>query len=554
MAKHLLLKTGRFYFRRRIPKRLHLQLGSSDLVVALPACSQHMAVQMARKASARFDLILLTEMTDQSIDRAKLHQIIRSEFELYLKERDWQNRGRFDNRQDERNEGLLEAAREDLRMKFWENAAVNVDLALQDEAIELKVGGPEYKELAMGFLRANVEALRISSARFRGDYTATPEDPLFIGNYVEPEPQTMSLAAACDAFKSEMVTNGHWQQDSERGYSDSLSVFCELVGDYRLASVGRRKIAEFVDQLRRLPRLRGKSNALRAKTLLELMADVENGVLDPISESKVEGHLNRIAAMFEWACRRGEISTNPCQGVYRAPRKTRRDRDAKSAWSVEQLARLFSSPIYRGRSSQSHRFKAGSLILRDEWYWLPLLLAFHPFRPEEAAQLEVADFQRIGEVWFCSIDGGVTRDEVVATGKRIKNLSSQRLMPMHSILHELGFEEFVSTQRKAKLGKVFPGLKQGGKAERYNNYFSKMFNQGIRSLGIEGVTVSGLRPTAITAMANAGIEETMRMRLSGHSLTGQSNRYVKELDIQKAKSAIDSIQYPGIDADYIRGA
>ncbi len=554
MAKHLLLKAGRFYFRRRIPKRLHLQLGSSDLVVALPACSQRMAVQMARKASAQFDLILLTDMTDKSIDREKLHQIIRKEFDLYLKEHDWMNRHEFDEERDERNEKLLEGGRELLRYKSWQDAAVNVDLALRDEGLELEFGSPEYKELAMGFLRANVEAMRISAARFRGDYTAKPEDPLFLGRHVEPEQSTMSVEEACKAFIADMVTTQHWQQDSEAGHKTTFKVFCEWLGDYRLASVQRRKITEFIECLRLLPKNRGKSTELRTMSLSQMTEAVRDGKFKAISEGKVEDHMNRISALFDWARRRGEISQNPCIDVYLAPKKTERDRDAKKDWTVEQLATLFSCAIYRGRSSKSHKFKPGPCLIRDEWYWLPLLLAFHPFRPEEAAQLEVADFKIVDGVWLCSIDGGVTRSGVEAMNKRIKNLSSQRLMPIHSILIDLGFEEFAKERKEARDLKIFPDLKPGGKASRYNNYFSKMFNRGIKSIGIEDVTISSLRPTAITALANASVDPIVRKRLQGHSLEGQDNRYIKELSVIVAKAAIDSIQYPGIDADFIRGA
>lgn len=513
-----------------------------------------MAVQMARKASARFDLILLTDMTDKSIDRAKLHQIIRKEFELYLKEHDWKNRHEFDEERDERNEKLLEGGRELLRYKSWQDAAVNVDLALRDEELELEFGSPEYKELAMGFLRANVEAMRISAARFRGDYTAKPEDPLFLGRYVEPELETLSVADACEQYITDRIAKRGWRKDQQKEARNTLKLFQEYVGDARLASIDKRKVNGFSDLVHLLPVMRGKSNELRGLNTSQLVELVKKGEIQAIGPTTVGKHMRNLNAFFEWALRRAEIPANPCVGVYEPQRATHKKSDEVNGWSEEQLRILFSCPIYHGRKSEGRRFTVGTMRIKDDWYWMPLFLAFHPIRPEEIAQIQVADiFMKEGVLGF-QIEGGVTADEIDLTGKKVKNVLARRFIPIHHLLLELGLEQILSAKKRTPNERFFSSFKAQGHAQRYSQYFCRFFNEQIKGLGISGVSTYGLRHTSITALAQNCHDVTLRRHLQGHAQGVQDDRYIKGVSVTAAKAAIDSIQYPGIDADFIRGA
>src|SRR5687768_14137237 len=73
--------------------------------------------------------------------------------------------------------------------------------------------------------------------------------------------------------------------------------------------------------------------------------------------------------------------------------------------------------------------------------WLPFLALYTGGRLEELGQLRTADVREHDGVTYLAIEGG--------DGKRIKNRSSRRRIPVHPELVGLGFLSFVARQRTA---------------------------------------------------------------------------------------------------------
>jgi hypothetical protein len=63
------------------------------------------------------------------------------------------------------------------------------------------------------------------------------------------------------------------------------------------------------------------------------------------------------------------------------------DAKKRSVWSLERITSLVTSPIYTGCFSQHRRWRSGRMIIRDSFYWLPLIQLTVGPRPEEAAAL-----------------------------------------------------------------------------------------------------------------------------------------------------------------------
>lgn len=554
MAKHLLLKNGRLYFRRRIPSRLTAQLGRSDFVRLLPPCTHHDAVQIARALSAQLDQAFAQAMTDSTIDRDKLNELARLTFSEFLKEYDWLNRRPHSEKGAEINAWRCEGARELLRMKFWQDAVPTAEQVMAEHGVSAPFQSPEFIELCFKLLRANAEAARISAARFDGDYTAAPADPLFFGCDIDPPPPSLSLEEAFEKYRTEKQASGDWRAEALRENENTFSLLAGHFGEIRISAIKRKRIAEFLDLIRRLPKKRGKSDALRRLSLQELAEMVDAGELEPIGQTTVAKHMKNVVALLHWAVRQGEITENPAVGVYKPSKRIRSANEERASWSASQLQILFSCPLYRGGQSLHRRFKSGKMVVQDAWYWLPLFMAFHPVRPEEIAQLQLTDVVETNGTIVIDINGGITPEEVAQTGKQVKNVASRRQVPVHAVLCDLGFSEYVRKISADKNARLFPDLTAQGKADRYGQYICKRLNVKFKAMGIEGISIYGLRHTAITSLANTCDNETMRRRLQGHTLQGEDGRYIKGFEVSRLKEAIDGIQYPGIDADFIRGA
>ena len=63
-------------------------------------------------------------------------------------------------------------------------------------------------------------------------------------------------------------------------------------------------------------------------------------------------------------------------------------------WIPDELRTLFFRPVWLGCKSDVRRTEPGSLILRDEPSWIPLIARFSGMRQEEICQLHVEDVGR----------------------------------------------------------------------------------------------------------------------------------------------------------------
>ncbi|WP_260432044.1 DUF6538 domain-containing protein [Pseudomonas aeruginosa] len=125
-------------------------------------------------------------------------------------------------------------------------------------------------------------------------------------------------------------------------------------------------------------------------------------------------------------------------------RKTVRTRGGK-AFSKTDVEAIFSGYIYRG-ALPANRTKAYPF-----WFWLPLVGYFTGARTNEIAQLDTADIREIDGYPcfdFCPDAPGAFE------AKRVKT-EEARQVPIHPQLIELGFLDYVESQRKAKQKKLF---------------------------------------------------------------------------------------------------
>ena len=107
---------------------------------------------------------------------------------------------------------------------------------------------------------------------------------------------------------------------------------------------------------------------------------------------------------------------------------------------------------------------AGSLIIRDDKYWLPLLGLYHGNRLEEFAQLHRSDVRCEDGIWYMDINDD---DQ-----KQLKNDQSKRRVPVHPFVQELGFLEYVNSVATEPKGRIFPQLRPGGPDKKLGYFFT----------------------------------------------------------------------------------
>ena len=108
-------------------------------------------------------------------------------------------------------------------------------------------------------------------------------------------------------------------------------------------------------------------------------------------------------------------------------------------FSSQHLAAIFGHDIFT-----SHNFRS------PYQYWIPLISMYSGLRPLEAAQLHLEDIKLSGEIRYFDVNDTPPR--------KLKARYSLRRVPIHSVLIDLGFIDFIEELKKADEKVLFPEL------------------------------------------------------------------------------------------------
>lgn len=196
----------------------------------------------------------------------------------------------------------------------------------------------------------------------------------------------------------------------------------------------------------------------------------------------------------------------------------RKKNQALAAWSPDDLRHAFTAPVWHGCAGLWDRFKPGDVIFHDACYFVPLIIALHGCRSDEAAGLAPNDVMDAGETPFIHFR--------VNRLRRIKTAASDRKIPINPALIRLGFLEYVRAIRGLDHNTLFPELHHSTLSFDHNFYDkifepwrATMFPTGTsRKRGRKDVDVRSIRSTCITHLRAVGCPKDLRQAIVGHEV------------------------------------
>jgi len=214
---------------------------------------------------------------------------------------------------------------------------------------------------------------------------------------------------------------------------------------------------------------------------------------------------------------------------------TNRTEASRRPWSIDELRAFFGLPIYTAYAVP-FTTNAGA----DAAYWIPLLGLFTGATVSELAQLRPKDITTNPESPTLRI---TDEGEDMTT----KNAYRIREVPIHSELVRLGFLEYAEAMKAQGKLSLWPALKL--RKDKPGGYFSEWFGQTRRAPPVNFGDVPDfhcLRHTVRSAMAEAGFEDSVKDRITGHTVRGSAGTTVYEHPVAILRKAVESIQYPGL--------
>ncbi|MCB4862508.1 site-specific integrase [Sphingobium sp. PNB] len=284
-------------------------------------------------------------------------------------------------------------------------------------------------------------------------------------------PKAKTLGEVYDLYTAD--PRHTWCERTRIAYRTTRNWVMEFFGEeIAINEIAREQARGFVQLLTQVPR-----HADRKFPGLTIVQAVEAAKQRPdtgvISIANVNAYLNKFSGVLNWAVEEGYLDKSPAKGL-RLPDPIKK-RDKRRPFSIEQLRRIFSSPLYTGCVDDVYGYaKVGDARPRRARFWIPLIALFSGMRMNEICQLKVGDIRILdGVQCFVVIEDG---------DKRVKTAASERAIPIHQELIRIGFLAFVDEQRAAGQADLFHELSPGPHGYRSTN-FSKWFSRFLVNIG-----------------------------------------------------------------------
>lgn len=471
---------------------------------------------------------------------------------------------------------VSERTRGDLATSDFKSASMVAALAIKKHGLSGTLQDHEIAQVQQAMLRGGIDLADALRARYEGDFTYLPKDPLLTkelakhpptgpdvqfkpdsGPAVSPGSQQSerqpkngstghpigeNFEVVADTFRQTQLRRKVWENQTALQARKTYALFAETAGNRPLAQYDRGDAVGFKNLLQDLPADYGKAAKYREMAAAEIVTSTKDQDLTRLSPRTVQRHIAALSTLWESVIEAGEIGTNIFAGFKFAA--TKKANEQREMWPEDKLSALFATPVWAGCQSADRRSKPGNQVIKDEKFWLPLIAVFSGMRQEELCQLQLSDIRQEGGIWVFDVNSD--SDRKVKTGESI------RLVPIHSMLIKAGFLRYVEEQRAANQELVFSQLKRGGADQRLGHNFSKWFTRYRREVGLyrPDMNFHSFRHSATTFMQWSGVLEQIIDKVTGHVRQGETARYTKNFKIEQLRDAIEGIE-PKIDLSHL---
>lgn len=337
-------------------------------------------------------------------------------------------------------------------------------------------------------------------------------------------------------------------------YERVVELIIELVGDKPLTEYDKADARAFNQAIKGLPKhwkVKPETKHLSAREAIVLTQ--ERG-FPKLSGNTIAKNYNMLGGFWNVARKSFELGDprNPFAEVRGTGRPSTDADQQRLPFQMDEINAILAHPIYTGCLS-SHRWHSPgkTLLLEDHRYWMPLLSLLTGARPGELLQLYLKDVGCLEGIWYLDINKH-------GEDKRLKNDYSRRIVPLHPLAEKLGFTDFVQRRRETGDQRLFSDAPMSQKTTNkkdncYTDPYSKKAQKMLEVAGVtrDKVVFYSFRHNFEDFGRQAGIDEEMRVKLTGRKPVRQSARYGDLRQVELLFPEISKIKFEGLNFDQI---
>lgn len=334
----------------------------------------------------------------------------------------------------------------------------------------------------------------------------------------EKSQPTLKISELYNKYAKEKETGGNWGPKTKIDNNAYAKTIIEIIGDIDVSQIDNQLMLEYRDILIQLPPNREKSPKYRGTSIPEILK-VSN--IKPMSIKTVNCHLSFASSLQKWGVQHGFLERNFAESL--TFKRNSKPSDERKPYDTKDLLLILDCISTLNRK------------VRPERFWTPIISLYSGLRLTEICQLYKEDIRKIDDIWCLDINKNDAK-------KRVKTKGSIRIVPIHPIIIELGFLEYVN---EIKSRHLWPNLKYNEK-NGYGNLFQKWFQRINRNkiTKEEQKTFHSLRHNLINNLKQNGFEVQLIAEIVGHS-TGSitMERYGKSYKPKRMLDALNTVDY-----------
>jgi integrase len=247
----------------------------------------------------------------------------------------------------------------------------------------------------------------------------------------------VGLDNAFEEFISHNKTSWKGSSTMENTYRVSYyPVFKSVIKDKKTSDITKADINEFIKLVLNLPANKTKIPKYQKKTFTDFltMTVPEKDRLSPTTQEK---YIRSIGSFLKWMKRNDYSEVELDAPLKNIKFSKTRSNEQRNGFTSTDLAKIFNSDEYiqGSHKQQSH-------------FWVPLIGLYTGARLNEICQLQVKDvyLDKKSNRWVFDIN----EDKKSDPNKSLKKPFHARQVPVHKKLIELGFVDYVVSQKKQK--------------------------------------------------------------------------------------------------------
>jgi len=479
-------------FRLAVPQDLRTTIGCRELVRSLRTGDREIAVPIALRFAAIAKALFIDlrrYMTDT--DKSKLEEQVRAA----------KHKLQLDVERDQHSDELIDQKQQHLR--DLKTARLEERSALLDSLIS-----------------AGISTTTTPTEFIKGPVVDCPTFGRVINDFLE----TYAAVKHAEMFKKHSVV---------------LPMLRDLIGAEKpVTQLRQADLINFFAVVQRLPP-RWKSEARKRRLAVRELAAIEHpeGMapksFDDTYKASVRAFL--VVAKSRWQDQ-GFPTTLTTDGISYSGRRNEGERTQR-AFRHDELKRLFEGPEMQAYAADT---------MRAHFYWLPHVGFYTGARVNEICQINPqTDVREEEGVWFFDITGDSAGDERVT--KRTKTVDSNRKVPVHSKLLELGFLDYVKRVKATGAKLLFPLWEpERGKA---SPKAEEWFIQLLRDMGLRDETPNacliGMHAFRHTLMNRALNSSVDAKAITGHASDKSKVQrgYEGKLTLVNLRNVLESIEF-----------